>query len=57
MEFPKDYSFDLTDTRRNLYFPNLRTGENFIFSSLKNDEYNCVAWSLKNDQEFFHQLT
>lgn len=49
MHFPKNYSLDLNEKRISNYFPNLKLGENFIYTSLKTDVYNCVAWSLKID--------
>ncbi len=52
MNVPENYSFDLTERRRQQYFPNLKFEQNFVFTSLKTDDYNCVAWSLKIDDEW-----
>lgn len=43
MIFPMGYAFALNDYRRQFNFPNLNTN-NFTFESLRDEDYNCVAW-------------
>src|SRR6185437_13377590 len=45
MNFPPNYHLNLTDLRIKNHFPNLRKGENFKFTSLGTDDYNCIAWA------------
>lgn len=44
MTFPADYSQALNELQISRHFPNLKAGENFRFTSLKTEDYNCVAW-------------
>ena len=52
MNFPEGYLSGLTITRLQRHFPNLILGQNFKFTSLKTDDYNCVAWSTEIDDEW-----
>lgn len=52
MDFPEGYQRALTDSRLKLKFPNLIHGKNFEFTSLKTDDYNCVAWASEIDDEW-----
>jgi hypothetical protein len=52
MNFPEGYLRGLTVTRLQRHFPNLVPGQNFEFTSLKTDDYNCVAWSTEIEDEW-----
>lgn len=52
MIFPEGYLRGLTVTRLQRHFPNLIHGQNFDFTSLKTDDYNCVAWATEIDDEW-----
>lgn len=41
----------LTTSLRRRYLPNMKEGENFIFTSTATDDYNCCSWALGNDEE------
>jgi len=44
MIFPAGYIYELTDTRIASHFPNLKRNNNFTFTSVSTEDYNCVAW-------------
>lgn len=49
IEFPEGYVRALTDEIIEQSLPNLRPSENFEFSSLQDEDYNCVAWASGRD--------
>lgn len=52
MDFPPNYRLYLTDAQIKNYFPNLKKGKNFKFTSLGTDEYNCIAWASEITDEW-----
>jgi hypothetical protein len=51
MNFPEEYSIALTEHEIERHFPNLSL-DNFKFTSLQTDEYNCVAWVIDKDDDW-----
>jgi len=52
MIFPQNYIYALDDKQIHNHFPNLKKGENFTFTSLQTEDYNCVAWACDVDDEW-----
>ncbi len=51
MDFPAGYSKDLNEESISEHFPNL-TSNKFEYTSLKTDDYNCIAWALDKVDEW-----
>lgn len=45
MKFPSGYPVALSIPNIQRYFPNLQEKTNFEFTSLRDPNYNCVAWA------------
>jgi hypothetical protein len=50
MQLPEEYIIACDEVAINNNFPNL-TNE-FTYSSLKNGDYNCIAWIEKNEEDW-----
>ena len=51
MDFPSGYVLALTTFRREQHFPNLGLSD-FEFTSLRDEDYNCVAWGLESKEDW-----
>lgn len=56
MEFPRDYDLALNDHEVSRHFPQLQNNLNFWFTSLRTEDYNCIAWAQEITDDWL-QLT
>lgn len=51
MIFPDEYSIALNEHRIQKNFPNLGP-DKFAYTSLKTEDYNCMAWAVENTEDW-----